>query len=189
LALFADGPVTPAPATPAPVALAPVTLAPVTLATVRRAEALAARPTGELLQALTLLVAGGYIHPLLPDPAAGHATARALNRAIARASADGLDMPRLVAPAIGSVIPADALETAVIGQLLDGAAADDTALTAHVLEVLRRTGRTLRWEGEVVEDPIESRRRAADLVRAMLGPRATLLRALGVLEQKDSLSP
>jgi SAM-dependent methyltransferase len=171
LALFADGPVT--------------------LATVRQAEAFAARPTGEMLQALILLVAGGYIHPLLPDPAAGQATARALNRAIARASADGLDVPRLAAPAIGSVISADALETAVIGQLLDGAAADETALATHGLELLRRTGRTLRWEGEVVEDPIESRRRATELVRRMLGPHAALLRALGVLEQKDkdSLSP
>ena len=171
LALFADGPVT--------------------LATVRQAEAFAARPTGEMLQALILLVAGGYIHPLLPDPAAGQATARALNRAIARASADGLDVPRLAAPAIGSVISADALETAVIGQLLDGAAADETALATHGLELLRRTGRTLRWEGEVVEDPIESRRRATELVRRMLGPHATILRALGVLAQKDkaSLSP
>jgi len=43
----------------------------------------------------------------------------------------------------------------------------------------------------VVEDPIESRRRATELVRRMLGPHAALLRALGVLEQKDkdSLSP
>jgi hypothetical protein len=91
-------------------------------------------------------------------------------------------VPRLAAPAIGSVISADALETAVIGQLLDGAEADETALTAHVLDVLRRTGRTLRWEGEVVEDPIESCQRATELMRRMLGPHAALLRALGVLE-------
>ncbi len=120
---------------------------------------------------------------MLPDPAAGRATARALNRAIARASADGLDMPRLAAPAIGSVIVADALETAVIGRLLEGAAADETPLTEHVLEVLRRAGRALRWDGEVVEDPAEARRRAAELVRTTLGPRAMLFRALGVLEE------
>jgi len=148
---------------------------------VRQAEALATRPAGELLQALVLLVTGGYIHPMLPDPTAGKATARALNRAIARANADGVDMPRLAAPAIGLVISTDALETVVIGQLLDGAAADPTALARHVLEVLRRTGRDLRREGQVVQDAAEAHRQITELVQTMLGPRVTLLRELGIL--------
>ena len=162
LALFADGPVT--------------------LPTARHAEVLGTRPDGELLQALVLLVAGGYIHPMLPDPAAGRATTRALNLAIAQDNANGVDMPRMVAPAIGSMIAADTLETLVIGQLLDGAAADEDALAGHVLNVLRRTGRDLRREGEVVEDAREARRQVTELVRTMLGPRARLLRALGVLD-------
>jgi len=65
--------------------------------------------------------------------------------------------------------------------LLDGAAADEAALAGHALEVLRRTGRDLRREGEVVQDPAEARRQVVELVRTMLGPRAALLRALGVL--------
>jgi SAM-dependent methyltransferase len=166
LALFADGPVT--------------------LAAARQAEAFATRPAGELLQALVLLVTGGYIHPMLPDPAAGQATARALNRAIARANADGVDMPRLAAPAIGSVVSTDALETVVVGQLLDGAVPDASALARHVLEVLRRTGRDLRREGQVVQDAAEAHRQITELVQTMLGPRATLLQELGVLEAQPA---
>jgi SAM-dependent methyltransferase len=162
---------------------------PVTLRSARHVEVLAGRAAGELLQALVLLVAGGYIHPILPDPAAGQATARALNRAIARANADGVDMPRLAAPAVGSVISTDALETVVIGQLLDGAVPDASALVEHVFELLRRTGRDLRRAGEVVQDPVEARRQIAEAIHTMLGPRATLLRALGVLEGESYQRP
>jgi hypothetical protein len=118
---------------------------------------------------------------MLPHPEAGQATARALNRAIARAGANGMDVPRLAAPAIGSQIPADVLETLVVGQLLDGAAPDEAALVGHVLEVLRRSGRSLQREGKVVEDADEMARQVLGLVREVLGPRAVLLRALGVL--------
>jgi SAM-dependent methyltransferase len=160
---------------------------PVSLAELRQVEAFAGRQVGELIQALTLLVGGGFAHPMLPDPTAGQATARALNRAIAQANADGVDVPRLVAPAIGSQVVADVLETLVIGQLLDGAPADETSLVAHVLGVLRRTGRNLQREGKVVDDPAEATRLAIDLVRNALGPRMGLLQGLGVVpEQKGT---
>lgn len=153
----------------------------VTLADARQAEPFATRPPGEVIQALTLLVSGGYAHPMLPDPDAGQATSRALNRAIARANAEGAELPRMAAPAIGSMIQADTLETLVIGQLLDGAAADEAALAGHILEVLRRTGRNLQREGKVIEDQAEALRHATGLVHAILGPRAGLLRELGIV--------
>jgi SAM-dependent methyltransferase len=154
----------------------------VSLAEARQTPAFAGRPTGELVQALTLLASGGFVHPVLPDPEVGRASARALNRAIARANANGVDLPRLAAPAIGSMVAIDTLETLVVGRLLDGAAADETALAGYVLEMLRRTGRNLQREGKVVDDPAESLRLAGELVGKVLGPRARLLRGLGVLE-------
>ena len=119
-------------------------LGPVTLPELREAEAFAGRPVGEVVQALTLLASGGYVHPMLPLPEAGVAATRALNRAIARANADGAEVPRLAAPAVGTVIQADVLETLVVGQLLDGAAADEVALAGYVLAALRRAGRNLQ---------------------------------------------
>ena len=154
---------------------------PVTLPALREAEAFAGRPVGEVVQALTLLASGGYVHPMLPLPEAGAAGARALNRAIARANADGAEVPRLAAPAVGTVIQADVLETLVVGRLLDGAAADEVALAGHVLAALRRAGRNLQHEGKVVEDPAEALRHVTGLVRGMLGARMGLLRGVGVV--------
>jgi hypothetical protein len=154
---------------------------PVTLHALREEAAFEARPMGEVLQALTLLASGGYVHPMLPMPEAGQAGARALNRAIARANESGADVPRLAAPAVGTVIQADLLETLVVGRLLDGAAADEAALAGYVLEALRRAGRNLQREGKVVDDPAEAQLHVMGLVRAVLGPRAVLLRELGVL--------
>ena len=154
---------------------------PLSLATARQATPFATRPVGDLLQAFMLLVGGGFIHPMLPDPAAGRSTARAVNRAIARANVDGMDMPRLVAPAIGGVIPAEVLETLVVAQLLDDATADAAALAGQVVEVLRRGGRGLRWGGGAVDDPGESVRLVGELVGKTLGARLDLLRLLGVV--------
>ena len=74
------------------------------------------------MQAFTLLVAGGYAHPMLPEggTAAGREAARRLNLAIAQANANAADLPRLGAPAIGSAVGGDILETLVVGELLAG---------------------------------------------------------------------
>jgi len=162
---------------------------PLTLAEARQAAAFATRPVGDVLQAFMLLTGGGFIHPMLPDPAAGQGATRALNRAIARANADGMDMPRLAAPAIGSVIPADTLETLVVARLLDGAAADAAALAAHVLDVLRRSGRSLQRAGSAVDDPGEAKRLVGELVGNTLGPRLELLRLLGVVGDAEAGRP
>ncbi len=154
---------------------------PVALGAIRQDEAYATRPVGDLLQALMLLTNAGLIHPMLPDPAAGQATARALNRAIARANANGAAVPRLAAPAVGSVIGAEMTETQVVGQLLEGGAMDEATLATHVLDVLHRSGRKLQRDGKVVEDPGESMRLARELVGTTLGTRLELLRLLGVV--------
>ena len=119
-----------------------------------RVAAFAGRPLVELMQAFTLLVAGGYAHPMLPDggTAAGHEAARRLNLAIARANANGADLPRLAAPAIGSAVGADILETLLVGELLAGKPADVGALAGEVLAMLGRGGRSVQRDGKPVTD-------------------------------------
>jgi SAM-dependent methyltransferase len=152
---------------------------PVSLGDLRRADP--ARPAGDWMQSLTLLTGAGHVHPMLPDPVAGQATSRALNRWIARANGDGADMPRLAAPAIGSMLPADLLETLVVGELLDGAAEDTASLAQRLLVQLRRAGRNLQRDGQPLENPQDLEQHARKLVQDVLTSRVPLLRALGVL--------
>jgi SAM-dependent methyltransferase len=145
--------------------------------------AFAGRPLVELMQAFTLLVAGGYAHPMLPDggTAAGHEAARRLNQAIARANASAADLPRLAAPAIGSSVGMDILETLLVGELLAGKPADVGALAPELAGVLVRSGRSVQRDGKPVTDQAETLRVVTDAVVGMLERRVPVLRRLGVL--------
>lgn len=157
---------------------------PLSVRTVRESPAFAGRPLVELMQAFTLLVSGGYAHPMLPEggTAAGREAARRLNQAIARANANAADLPRLAAPAIGSAVGADVLETMVVGELLAGRPADVEPLAAEVLAVLARSGRSVQRDGKPVTDPVEARPIISDAIRNMIEKRFPVLRRLGVLE-------
>jgi SAM-dependent methyltransferase len=151
---------------------------------VRQSPAFAGRPLVELMQAFTLLVSGGYAHPMLPEggTAAGRDTARRLNRAIAQTNGNGVDLPRLVAPAIGSVVGADLLETLVVGELLAGRAADVEPLATEILAALARGARNVQREGKPVTDPQEAHRIVVDAIRNMLERRVPVFRRLGILD-------
>lgn len=142
------------------------------------------RPFVELLQAIALLIGGGYAHPALPlgdSPEALRATA-GLNRAVASMNAEGADMPRLVSPILGTAVTADMTETLVAGSLMAGHPAEVVSLTEMLVTQLRRGGRTLQRDGKPVTDPGEATRIATEVVRHVLDRRAPLLRRLGVLE-------
>jgi SAM-dependent methyltransferase len=146
--------------------------------------AFAGRALVELIQAFTLLVAGGYAHPMLPGggAAARHEAARRLNLAIAQANANAADLPRLAAPAIGSAIGADILETLLVGELLDGKPADVGALAAQLVGLLGRSGRSVQRDGKPVSDAGETLQIVTEAVVGLLERRMPLLRRLGVLE-------
>jgi SAM-dependent methyltransferase len=146
--------------------------------------AFAGRALVELIQAFTLLVAGGYAHPMLPGggAAARHEAARRLNLAIAQANANAADLPRLAAPAIGSAIGADILETLLVGELLDGKPADVGALAAQLVGLLGRSGRSVQRDGKPVSDAGETLQIVTEAVVGLLERRVPLLRRLGVLE-------
>ena len=157
---------------------------PLSIKIAREAPAFAGRPLVELMQAFALLVSGGYAHPMLPEggTAAGQATVRRLNLTIARANGDAAELPRLAAPAIGSAVGVDMLETMVVGELLAGRPADVDPLAAEVLAVLVRSGRNVQRDGKPVTDQLEARQIVADAIRTMIERRFPVLRRLGVLE-------
>ena len=147
----------------------------------------AGAPLVELLQAFILLTAGNYAHPLAPggDSAAARQGAQALNRAIAALNAAGGDVPRLAAPAIGSSLQVDLLDTLVLGDVEPGRPADADGLAAYVLATLDRCGRSLQRDGKPVTDPAEARPLAQERVRTTLADRLPVFRALGILETAD----
>ena len=122
---------------------------------------------------------------MLPDggTAAGHEAARRLNLTIARANASAVDLPRVVAPAIGSAVGGDVLETLLVGELLAGKPADVGTLAAELTGVLGRSGRSVQRDGKPVTDQAETLRIVTDAVVAMLERRLPVLRRLGVPER------
>ena len=144
----------------------------------------AGRPLLELLQAMTLLIAGGYAHPVMPDglSKAARDSGAGLNSAIARLNGNGGDMPRICLPATGSAMNVDLLETLAIGEILSGQPADPVGLTAAVQAALARSGRSVQKEGQPVTDPVEAARIVTDALRNVVERRLPILRRMGVVD-------
>ena len=157
---------------------------PLPIAQARTIEPFASRPAVELLQAVALLISGGYAHPALPDDGSAESrrTTADLNRAVAEANASGSDMARLASPVLGTALTVDVTETMVVGALLTGHLPEVASLTATLESQLRRGGRTIQKDGQTVADPIEATTIATSIVRHVLDNRAPLLRRLGILE-------
>lgn len=158
--------------------------APLSLAQARAIPELAGKGMVELVQAFTLLVAGGYAYPLLPDggTVAGAEASRRLNLTIAQANASGADLLQMAAPAIGSAVGTDMLETQVVGELLAGRPTSSDQLATEILQTLSRSGRSVQRDGKSVSDPGEARGIVADAVGRIMQDRVPVLRRLGVLQ-------
>jgi SAM-dependent methyltransferase len=157
---------------------------PVSIAAAEKSEGLSGHPLTEVLQAVAMLVTGGYAAPKLPNGASPTArrTARALNSAIIEANASGDNLNWLAAPAVGAAVPTAVMEGLIVGALLEGRPSDVEALTDHVLAQLARCGRTAQKDGQPVTDPVEARRIVADAVRTTLDRRVRAFRQLGMLD-------
>jgi SAM-dependent methyltransferase len=143
----------------------------------------AGRPLLELLQAVTLLIAGGYAHPVMPGGVtqASRDSAAGLNAAIARLNGNGGDTPRICLPTTGSAMNVDLLETLAIGEILAGKPADPVALTPAVQVALARSGRSVQKDGQPVSDPVESARIVTEALRNVVERRLPILRRMGVV--------
>ena len=156
---------------------------PLNMGDARRAPPLAGLAPVELLQAFSLLIAGGYAHPTLPEggTAAGRDACRRLNLAIAQAIAHAVDLTRLASPVIGSAVGGDMLESLAVGEMLAGRAENVPELTTRLLEILERSGRNVQRDGQVVTDRADATRIVADGVADVLERRLPVLRRLGVV--------
>ena len=156
---------------------------PVSLRQARETPLYAGRPLIELLQAITLLIAGGYAHPVLRggNTAPARQAAQRLNLAIAAANGHGAELQRLAAPLIGSAVQVDLLETLMLGDLLSGNSDDTESLRASVLSGLLRSGRSMQRDGKPVTDPAEMQVMAGEVVQRFAERRMPVLRAMGML--------
>jgi SAM-dependent methyltransferase len=159
---------------------------PATIAEIRALPIFAAMPVAEPINAVALIVAGGYAHPALPNPA-GAAPSRRLNRALARANEIGGEATQLVSPVLGSSISSNLIETLILGALDEAQAGgqgapDDAALIAHVRQLLSRTGRNLQHNHATITDPVEIDRTIAQTVDAARQRIAGILTELGVAD-------
>jgi SAM-dependent methyltransferase len=150
----------------------------------RQTPALADRTMIELMQAFTLLVAGSYAHPVLPDGGtqAGRDVSRRLNQAIARANRNAAELTQLAAPRLGSAYASEPLETLVVGELLAGKPAEIGSLAGDLLTTLHNSGRGMQRDGQPVNDLVESNRLISEAIANVLERRLPVLRRLGILD-------
>jgi hypothetical protein len=157
---------------------------PMTVGQLRALPALKGRQAGEFLQSTILMMGGGYAHPAWQhhrETRTRESSAR-LNVAIAERLRLGVDIPRIVAPFIGSSVAIDMMEGLVIAQLLDGDPDEVETLIDGVLSDLILSGRSMMRDGRPLTNPTESRALVGDMVRGVLARRLSLWRGLGVID-------
>ncbi len=151
---------------------------PCTIGAVRAHSAWAAGSVPDLLQAITLLMSGGYVHPAMPKPVPDPAlsgTAR-LNAVLCDSAASGGDVGHLASPVIGSAVPLDLAETL----MLRGLGTERGVSPERLAQDLAQLGRPVQRDGVVVNDLFQAAallRQAADALREQ---RLPALRRLGI---------
>ena len=156
---------------------------PMTIGEIRHLEIFSGHDGPELFQTLVLLLASGFVAPLLPgtpDDAARSATAR-LNRVHATLFELGHDLPLVAYPALGAAWTTNPLEIMALDALLDGHAAEEHALAETVMARMRRAGRTLNQNDQPVTDPAVLRGNVTNAIQEMLRKRLPMMRRLGAL--------
>lgn len=139
-------------------------------------------PMAEALQVMAFLTAGGLAHPLNPAATApSRAACARLNRAVGQINRHGGAIQFLAAPALGTGLSTDAVETMLLDEL-DQPQPDAAAITERVLAILAQTGRSVVKDGAVVPQPDAARAAMRETVDRILHDRVPLLRRLGILE-------
>lgn len=154
---------------------------PLTVGEARDLPALRHAPLTDVLKAFALLVSTAHALPVLAAPSDG-AAARRFNAAVAALNAIGGDLPWLASPLAGTALPADVLETLIVGEMLAGRGTDAAALTACVFSQLQRSDRSMQRDGHPVADEAAARGLVGETVAAMLAQRGSLFRRLGILD-------
>ncbi len=157
-----------------------------TIGEIRGSPAFANRPLPDLLQAVTLLVSAGFLHPAPPPEVATAAqgcTDR-LNAAIGAMNAHGFDIGWLASPAIGAALKVDLMETLMVHESVGAQRMEIEGLTDRVLATLGRMGRSVRQGGEVVTDPAQARAALRAELTRTVDDRWPILAHLGVVARQ-----
>lgn len=131
---------------------------------------------GDLLQALSLLMHGGWVTPALPPR---QDTRRALNLALAAAVLDGAPYAGALLPGTGGLLPLSETDWCFLDAALRQL--DEAQWIEHALTALGCWGKTLVREGRTLSDPAEQRAWLVELIvpfRARLLPYLRAMQAL-----------
>ncbi len=136
-------------------------------------DALPGHTQAQIFQALLLLMEDSQVHPMLADEigGAGREPAQRLNRAMAAFNASGGSLDRLAVPAMGTAIPCDAVDIAMVAAMLEGGPADAEALGREVLARLPVSASAASGEAEALRQGVvlEVERRLRRFRPAALG--------------------
>jgi hypothetical protein len=145
--------------------------------------ALADWPDPNLVDAATLLMALGYLRPVLretPNDAALSASIR-LNAVHAELFEEGDGRPFLAYPTVGAAWHTNEIEILALDELRTGRAAEEQPLAMAVLERVMRGGFQLSRHGQPVNDPATMREVVFERIRDMLEHRLPAMRRMGAL--------
>ena len=156
---------------------------PSTVGALRALPSVRNHPIGEFVQATSLLIGGGFAHPAQRggDPSRARDASERLNAAILDRIRLGRDLDRLAAPVIGSSIGVSVLEAMTIGGLLVDSKRSAAALIDIVRNQLIASARTLRKDGNQVDDGAVANSIIGEVVSNVMSKRLASLRASGVM--------
>jgi hypothetical protein len=159
---------------------------PLSVRDARAVEGAAERPLVETVQALAMLVAGGYALPLRAgiDAPGSREACRRLNMAIAETNAEGggMDIAWLASPVTAAAVASDWIETLIVRALLSERAVDAEKISTDILKTFAKVERSVQHEGTIIADPEEAARVMTDVVRKTIEVRAPILARLGILD-------
>lgn len=133
------------------------------------------------LQAISLLISGGYAHPMVSDGkgVSGDA-ARRLNRVIAERMKQGELLNYVAAPAIGSALPVSMPELVALSGLMNNPKITLSELVDHGWAIMSRTGQRMLKDGKTLPDEDSNRTELTRLIAKALSDRKPIWQLLGV---------
>ncbi len=153
-----------------------------TIGAIHRHPAWIGRSVPDLLQAVTLLMSGGYVHPTMPRSVQTEArvgTGR-LNAVLWDLAADGGDLGQIVSPVIGSALKADVAEAVLATACAAGHPSAIDVLTERLENRFGQLGLPVMQAGAAVTDPLQARLVLRETVRLFTELRLPALIRLGV---------
>ena len=156
---------------------------PRTIAALRQEADLTVLGDAGLIEAIMLLMTGGFVMPMYPGAVTEAAveTSARLNRVHVELLATGEDRTYLATPGLGSAILVRTVDLMAVDAIRSGAVTDQASLLDGVVGHLARLGRDIMQDGKPVTDREVSRRMVADLVKSFVSDHLPVYRDLGIL--------